>query len=404
MNVPRTSGESGQHHPQHPHAAAESGPGRGKTVTTACERCRRRKIRCDGETPCATCRRFRINCVRIQKNDTHALETRVRQLEAQIADLTSGLAGGQPQDPNVLTSPHPWTPDIRLITDFGSPGPPLGLDQPFSPFAGNPTSPIEIPSIQVVDYADSSSPVSPVSLSPSPSLHPLASVLPKSMPDSLEAGLRPTSSGTTISPPMTACPSPNYTAMPYLSPRSVPGPSRSRSSSVSSLSLDYDWASAPGDLPVSNFAESNLGASMFEMIPNMAENAAITPPWTPTRFEAETLLDKYFERTQGHPIPVPRSKLFEFLDLIDLPRLPSARGGSRDLPCSVSMARFHVYMAMAIGLRMETEGRATTIHLLHNCYRMALEEARAPTFWTQAYGIEAAMLVMIFAQASSQEA
>jgi hypothetical protein len=168
------------------------------------------------------------------------------------------------------------------------------------------------------------------------------------------------------------------------------------------LNLDYDWASAPGDLPVSNFAENNLGASMFEMIPNIPEPAAHS--WTPTRFEAETLLDKYFERSQGHPIPVLRSKLFEFLDLIDLPRLPSARDGSRDLPCSISMARFHVYMAMAIGLRMETEGRATTIHLLHNCYRMALEEARAPTFWTQAYGIEAAMLVMIFAQVSSQEA
>ncbi|KAL2812736.1 hypothetical protein BJX63DRAFT_239049 [Aspergillus granulosus] len=393
MNVPRTSAESGQHLPQHPNATAESGPGRGKTVTTACERCRRRKIRCDGETPCATCRRFRINCVRIQKNDTHALETRVRQLEAQIAELTSGLAGVQPQDPNVPVSPQ-WTPDIRLITDFSSPGPALAIDQQFSPFAGSPSSPIEIPSIQVVDYADASSPVSPVSISPSSSPHPLVPVLPKHMPDSMETGLRPTNTGATMSPPITACPSPNYTANPYLSPRSVPGPSRSRSSSVSSLGLDYDWASAPGDLPVSSFAESNLGASMFEMVPSVSEVAA---PWTPTRFESETLLDKYFDRTQGYSIPVTRSKLFEFLDLLDHPR-PSSSG--RELPCSVSMARFHVYMAMAIGLRMEMEGRATTIHLLHNCYRMALEEARSPLFWAQPYGVEAAMLVMIFAQVS----
>ncbi|KAL2841862.1 hypothetical protein BJY01DRAFT_236224 [Aspergillus pseudoustus] len=394
MNVPRTSAESGQHHPQHPHAAAESGPGRGKTVTTACERCRRRKIRCDGETPCATCRRFGIKCVRIQKNDTHALETRVRQLEAQIAELTSGL----PQDANALASPQPWTPDVRLMTDFGSPGPALSVDQPFSPFAGNPSSPIEIPSIQVVDYADSASPVSPVSLSPSPSLHPLVPVLPKTISDGLETRLRPTTStGPTVSPPMTAYPSPNFTTMPYLSPRSVPGPSRSRSSSVSSLNLDYDWASASGDLPVSGFAESNLGASMFEMVPRISESAAA---WTLTRFESETLLDKYFDRTQGYSIPVDRSKLFEFLDLIDLPQLPSS---GHDLPCSVSMARFHVYMAMAIGLRMETAERATTIHLLHTCYRMALDEARAPTFWTQPFGVEAAMLVMIFAQVSSQE-
>ncbi|KAL3456862.1 hypothetical protein BJX64DRAFT_31130 [Aspergillus heterothallicus] len=400
MNVPRSSAESGQHLPQHAHVAAESGPGRGKTVTTACERCRRRKIRCDGETPCATCRRFRISCVRIQKNDTHALETRVRQLEAQIAELTSGLAAAQPPDPNVLAPPQQsWPPDIRLMTDFGSPGAALTIDQPFSLFAGNPSSPIEIPSIQVVDYADSTSPVSPVSLSPSPSLHPLAPALPKTLLDGLETGLRPTTStGATVSPPMTACPSPNYTAMPYLSPRSVPGPSRSRSSSVSSLNLDYEWASAPGDLPVSGFAESSLSASMLEMVPSATATIA---RWTPTRFESETLLDKYFDRTQGYSIPIDRSKLFEFLDLIDLPRVPLS---GRDLPCSVSMARFHVYMAMAIGLRMETEGRATTIHLLHNCYRMALEEARAPTFWTQPYGVEAAMLVMIFAQVSRQEA
>jgi hypothetical protein len=40
---------------------------RRKSVSNACERCRRRKIRCDGDTPCATCRRFMLQCVRTQK-------------------------------------------------------------------------------------------------------------------------------------------------------------------------------------------------------------------------------------------------------------------------------------------------------------------------------------------------
>jgi hypothetical protein len=40
---------------------------RRKSVSNACERCRRRKIRCDGETPCSTCKRFTIQCVRTQK-------------------------------------------------------------------------------------------------------------------------------------------------------------------------------------------------------------------------------------------------------------------------------------------------------------------------------------------------
>ena len=40
---------------------------RRKSVSNACERCRRRKIRCDGETPCATCKRFAVQCIRTQK-------------------------------------------------------------------------------------------------------------------------------------------------------------------------------------------------------------------------------------------------------------------------------------------------------------------------------------------------
>ncbi|KAL5337218.1 hypothetical protein BJX70DRAFT_370253 [Aspergillus crustosus] len=420
MNVPRTSAEPSQTQsqshsqsqsqsqsqlqPQSQSQAGETGSGRGKTVTSACERCRRRKIRCDGETPCATCRRFRISCVRIQKNDTHALEQRVRQLEAQIAEFAA-ISSSSPTlspDSSSVPTPQPW-PDIRLITDFGSsPAPqPLTMGQSFSQFhsAAN-LSPIEIPSIQVVDYADSVSPVSPVSMSPSPLLRPLAPIPPKT-PPIMDTGLRPPSSGAAISPPISACPSPNHTVNPYLSPRSVPGPSRSRSSSISSLNLDLDWVSAPGDIPVSTITESDFDPNLFDMFPASPDTEQ---SWTPTRFEAETLLDKFFDRTQTalyplSPYPLDRKTLFLFLDIIHHPRISP---GGRDTVCSISMARFHVYMAMAIGLRMDTEGRSSTMNMLQNCYRMAMEEVRAPWFWNQAFAPEAAILFMLFSQVSSQ--
>ncbi|KAL4973545.1 hypothetical protein BDW66DRAFT_168501 [Aspergillus desertorum] len=392
MSVPWMSAEPGQSPSQ---LSSETGSGRGKTATSACERCRRRKIRCDGETPCATCRRFRINCVRIQKNDTYALEQRVRQLEAQIAEFTAGVSKPQCQDASTLPT-QPW-PDIHVTTDFSSPAPAMAMDE-FGHFQPSGLSQLEVPSIQVVDYADALSPVSPVSpvsLSQSPLLRPLAPAQ-ACLLDSADS-LRPPSTAA-FSPPTAACPAPSHTVMPYLSPRSLPGPSRSRSSSVSSLSLDSDWAPAP-DNPSVLGLESDFDPNTFDLSP-VSPN--VETSWTPGRFEAEMLLDKFFDRVQGsrHPLapyPLNRSQLFEFLDIVDSPHLAHIRGA-----CSVSMARFHVYMAMAVGLRMEAEGRSTTMHMLQSCYLLAMVEALSPSFWQQAYSLEAGILVMLFSQASSQ--
>lgn len=396
MNVPRTSAEPGQSQPQ---MAGETGSGRGRTVTTACERCRRRKIRCDGETPCATCRRFRISCVRIQKNDTQALEQRVRQLEAQIAEFNTQ---GHNSGPFGLPSPQAWSPDVQFNVDFGSPGPAVAMDQSFSQFHPGSPSPLEIPSIQVVDYADSMSPVSPVSLSPSPMLRPLAPARPNPISDGLGAGLRPPSSGTAVSPPTTAIPSPNHGLMPYLSPRSLPAPSRSRSSSISSLGLDTDWASAP-DLSVYGLTDTELESGMFE-IPSTSPDSELQEP---TRFEAETLIDKFFLQIQlaAYPLahyPLDRFKLLEFLNIIHHQQAPTL-GTVHDWSCSESMARFHVYMAMAVSLKMEKDERSSTLNLLQKCYRLALRETQEPSFWKQAFAQEAAVLFSLFAQASSQE-
>lgn len=392
MSVSRTSAEPGKSLTQ---SSSETGSGRGKTVTSACERCRRRKIRCDGETPCATCRRFRINCVRIQKNDTQALEQRVRQLEAQIAEFTAGISSTQGQEAS-KHSTQTW-PNIHVATDFGCLGPAISTDE-LGQIQPPTLSHLEIPSIQVVDYADTlspASPVSPVSLSQSPLLRPLAPT--QSSPLDNVDSLRPPVT-VAISPPMAVCPSPSQNIMPYLSPRSLPGPSRSRSSSISSLGLDADWTSAPGDLSGLGL-ESELDPSIFDLSP-VSPNMETS--WTPSKFEAEMLLDKFFDRVQSSrqnlaPYPLNRGQLFEFLDIVYSPQLAHLGGA-----CSVSMARFHVYMAMAVGLRMQAEGRSTTMHMLQSCYRLAMEETHSPSFWKQAYSLEAGILVMLFSQVSSQ--
>ncbi|KAL4950521.1 hypothetical protein BDW69DRAFT_202112 [Aspergillus filifer] len=400
MNVPTTA-EPGQGQPQ-PQTAGEMGssPGRGKTVTSACERCRRRKIRCDGDTPCSTCRRFRIQCVRIQKHDTHALEQRVRELEARIAEFSSGRSNGESLDVNPLLSPQPWTPDIQLSPDFGSPGPALAMEQTFS--HSNQLSPLDIPSIQVVDYADNTSPVSPVSpvsLSPSPMFRALAPAPATPRPD-IDT-LRPPATAA-ISPPMTACPSPSNKIMSYLSPRSMPGLSRSRSSSISSLGLDNDWSSAPGDFSAFGLSDIELDTSVFDMSPGTPDMEATRAP---TRFEAETVLDKFFDRMQSARYPLPRypidrSRLFQFLDIVD----QSSLSPVSEYTGPTSMARFHVYMAMACGLRMDPEGSKIKGNMLWNCYRLAMDESRDPSFWKQAFSLEAAILIMIFAQVSGQTA
>ncbi|KAL4784131.1 hypothetical protein BJX76DRAFT_233097 [Aspergillus varians] len=401
MNVPSMSTEPGQAQPQ------EADSGRARTVTSACERCRRRKIRCDGETPCSTCRRFHITCVRIQKNDTHALEQRVRQLEAQIAEFAA-LSNTQSHTLDAPSTPQQWRPDICLNPDFGSLGPAVTMNQTLSQHhPASSLTPLQIPSIQVIDYADSLSPVSPVSpvsLSPSPLLHALAPAPPHQTQDNLHSGLRPLGTGAAFSPPTTVCPSPTHFTMPYLSPRSVAGTSRSRSSSISSLaSFDTDWGSAPGNPSMYGLRDTELDSSLFDM---SSFSPGVEVAWTPTRFEFQTLLDKFFDRTPPARYPLAqycldRTKLFEFLDIIDPP--PGGPPAGHEITCSVSMARFHVYMVMAIGLRMEGDGRSTTMYMLHNCYQMALGEARAPSFWKQAFALEASALFMLFAHVSGQD-
>jgi hypothetical protein len=118
---------------------------------------------------------------------------------------------------------------------------------------------------------------------------------------------------------------------------------------------------------------------------------------SPTRFEAETLLNIFFDKVGGAKYTVSREMFQLFLDVIYC-SLPVSYDWK--VPYIDIISKFHVYMAMAIGLRTKTEGHPTESQLLEICYRLALEAAKAPDFWSLPLSAEAAMLFMLFAQVS----
>lgn len=366
---------------------------RTKPVAIACERCRRRKIRCDGETPCATCRRFSLNCIRPQRGSEGqaALEQRVRQLEARILELSTGLSNTQVShqvDNGPTDSQGP--PSLHLFTDLAA----LDYSDPHEPYGqlfldSNP-APLEIPRIEVVDYAS----MSPMSLPTSPSLSSPILMTPNPPSLAFDGRLQPPSPGHALSPPVSACPSASYNVVPRLSPAEFAGPTLSRrssiSSSISSLGLDSDYA-APDYRMVDageELGQAHLKSCMgFETIMSTL----------PTSVEIQALLELFFQTIPGMGYPLGRDTFQKFLDIIDDPsQVPSEQGDMYP----VAMAKFHVYMAMAVGLRMKVDCRARELQLLETCYDVAVEQIRSRYFWAQPLAGEAAMLLMLFANVS----
>ncbi|KAF9890486.1 hypothetical protein FE257_005891 [Aspergillus nanangensis] len=394
MDLSRTSPEPNPTRIERRRTVGESPSGawssRPKSAASACERCRRRKIRCDGETPCATCRRFSINCIRPRKNSEGqaALEQRVHQLEARIVELSTTLSNAQGSYPPEATpTRRPSPPSLHLFTDFAPSK--YAADsggEAFSQFPPDSSpSTLDIPRIEIVDFANS---MSPVSLPPSPYM-PCTS--PNPIPTGIDDRLLPPGYGVALSPPMSTCPSPNYDPAFRLSPGGSVDASMSRRSSFSSLGLDTDYgvSSFPTiDIPGDELSPGgfNLFSSPEDYIGNL-----------PTVVETEALLDIFFQRTTGLGYPLGRDTFRVFLDVIDdPPQLSVAQRNSY----SPSIAKFHVYMAMAIGLRMKAERRPRELQLLETCYRLAITQVQSHQFWEQPLAGEASILLMLFTQAS----
>jgi hypothetical protein len=64
----------------------------------------------------------------------------------------------------------------------------------------------------------------------------------------------------------------------------------------------------------------------------------------------------------------------------------------------MSMARFHVFLAMAIAMKVRIkDAPENTNALLDTCYELAMQQASSPTFWQETGGMEAAQLLALFA-------
>jgi hypothetical protein len=72
--------------------------------------------------------------------------------------------------------------------------------------------------------------------------------------------------------------------------------------------------------------------------------------------------------------------------------------GPTEASTSVQMARFHVFMAMAIGMKVRIKASPEpTNSLLDTCYELAMQQSTSVTFWQEKGGLEAAQLLCIFA-------
>ncbi|PKX97826.1 Zn(II)2Cys6 transcription factor domain-containing protein [Aspergillus novofumigatus IBT 16806] len=315
---------------------------------TACEICRQKKRRCDTETPCATCRRLSRACIRPQrKGEIHEiLEPRVQRLESLISELSGNFFAGPGQ--NVAATEQQVSSPLYLLTDSEIIQHSAEMYQP---------------SRSVADSISATS----VSLSAIPSPHYIASEAPDTFSTSFQQVPERLSPGYPTSPTTAS------SRLADVPPQYLP-------LSASSLAMGTNCAS-PAVLDSLHSATSK------------ASNITTSP----TRFEAETLLDIFFNKVGAAKYTVSREMFQLFLDVIYC-SLPVSYDWK--IPYIDIISKFHVYMAMAIGLRMKTERHPTERQLLEICYRLALEAAKAPDFWSLPLSAEAAMLFMLFAQVS----
>lgn len=99
-------------------------------IAQACDRCRSKKIRCDGVTPCCSqCANVGFDCKTSDKLSrrafprgyTESLEERVRNLEAEVKDLKN-LLDEKDEKIDILSKIHSNSPSVRLpsITTLSS--------------------------------------------------------------------------------------------------------------------------------------------------------------------------------------------------------------------------------------------------------------------------------------------
>jgi hypothetical protein len=144
-------------------------------------------------------------------------------------------------------------------------------------------------------------------------------------------------------------------------------------------------------------AESPTPGSSRSSFTDRSRALATTP--LPSRFEAETLTTEfvqYIESLQYHAYNI-SPPLFSRLCENVYPNPQRATSGV-EMSVSIPMARFHVFMAMAVAMKLRIrESPENTNALLDTCYELAMQQATSSTFWQDHGGVEAAQLLAVFA-------
>jgi hypothetical protein len=426
---------------------------RRKSVSNACERCRRRKIRCDGETPCSTCKRFTILCVRTQKpkevvassvpfrsavsrdhmmtrptntllsEHREALEGRIHQLEAQLArHINAPMHGMDSIDQNLMSTPptsFDWqNSPTHLNLDTAIPAT-FTTDKLASLSAGG----SRMPAI-AIDECEPSHFISPSS--PVPSLW--AGTTRASSPESIPSRSAPQQFALGYSPRSKSFPSP--VEQPHTAPswefmagagssELQPGTSswgHSRKTSTSSL---YQGSDEQAMSPIPEVEDDILPLAPAPRLPRQGIFAArrtespgpasSRPSFTdrsralastplPSRFEAETLTTEFVQHIESldyRAYSITPSLFDRFCEAV----YPSPqRTPAAELPASMPMARFHVFLAMAVGMKVRIKNAPeNTNTLLDTCYELAMQQTSTSTFWQEDCGVEAAQLLALFA-------
>jgi hypothetical protein len=144
-------------------------------------------------------------------------------------------------------------------------------------------------------------------------------------------------------------------------------------------------------------AESPTPGSSRSSFTDRSRALATTP--LPSRFEAETLTTEfvqYVESLQYQAYNISPPLFARFCENV-YPN-PQNSAAVVDMTASIPMARFHVFMAMAIAMKLRIrEAPEHTNALLDTCYELAMQQSSHSTFWQEQGGIEAAQLLSVFA-------
>jgi hypothetical protein len=143
-------------------------------------------------------------------------------------------------------------------------------------------------------------------------------------------------------------------------------------------------------------AESPTPGSSRSSFTDRSRALATTP--LPSRFEAETLTTEFVQYIESLQYRVYNISppLFARMceNVYPNPQQPSGM----EMSVSIPMARFHVFLAMAVAMKLRIrESPENTNALLDTCYELAMLQATSSTFWQEQGGIEAAQLLTVFA-------